>query len=107
MRKIIVLILFSGMMFLAVSCGDDAGEQPYQPNMSNFFSNYLSVICDSAASCKSGLVSSETRLNCPDIILHYPFPFPALKRGENIIFMQKFEMLDSAEKAGWVKVDME
>ncbi len=106
MKKIVLSAFLLMLLTIGGSCGESTEEPVYQHNVSNFFSEYLNIICNSAASCSSGFVTDENRLSCPDIILHHPFPFPAFKRGHDIIFMQKYQMLDAAEKAGWIKLDM-
>jgi len=106
MRKSFYIMLAVLLLFGFAGCDKEEKEEPYQLSMFNFFSEYLNVICNSAASCKAGFVTNENKLNCPDVIMHHPYPFPAFKRGEKVVFMQKFEMLVGAEKVGWVKVDM-
>ena len=96
-----LLLISAAALFL--SCQKEEEEEHY--DVSRFFSEYLKIICDNAASCEAGFVTAENRINCPDIIMYHPFPFPAFKREEKVIFKQKFEMLRSDEEVGWIEVN--
>jgi len=106
MKRSVLLCLFL-LLFFIISCEDEKKEEPYVPSMTNFFTQYLNSVCDSATKCKSGFVTQSTALFCPDVMLYNPFPFEGFHKGEKAVFRHKYEMMISAETLGWVFVDME
>ncbi len=107
MKRTLKLALFAVFALFLLTCGEDENDDKYQYNMFNFLTLYLETLCESAATCTSGFVDTANADYCPNIILNYPEPFEAFHKGENIIFRHKYEIMISAERMDFIKVDMD
>ncbi len=87
-----------------VRCVEDKNKELF---LAEFFSKYFEKICNLASKCSPGVVTSENLNYCQDVMMYSPVPFPAFERERDIIFMEKYIMLEKAEKTGQLIIDMD
>lgn len=107
MKRILFITLSALLLLFSSSCKEESNNDQYEYNMMNFFNEYLLSLCEASTRCTSGFVSDANYKYCTDIIMNYPEAFQGFHKKENVVFRHKVEMMVSAERMGWTKVDMD
>ncbi len=99
-----VILLIAAALLISACSGESKKETI---KVEDFFTSYLTLICDTAASYTGGLVSVSGKATCPSAILDIPIPYTYFHESELTIFKQKKNLLMRAELDGVMEIEKE